>query len=65
MPDPAGECTGRGGTGGKGSRVAAQAVVVATVVSGDGCHEVPGPTVGDRSSELAVVRSGVLLIGST
>ena len=34
--------TGRGGTGGKGSRVAAQAVVVATGVSADGRREVLG-----------------------
>ena len=42
--------TGRGGTGGKGSRVAAQAVVVATGVSVDGRREVLGFTVGDTEA---------------
>ena len=42
--------TGRGGTGGKGSRVAAQAVVVATGVSADGRREVLGFTVGDTEA---------------
>ena len=42
--------TGRGGTGGKGSRVTAQAVVVATGVSLDGRREVLGFCVGDTEA---------------